>query len=96
VEILKQPTCIGPARQLILDQLENCHRRPLNGHWELVRFAQEKMGLNFTDPPPTLRLVSERAGTSALAWNPLRFMGLASTASTKDAGFGDTGTGLWA
>ena len=52
VELLKQPTCIGPARRVILDQLANRYRRPFADQWAFVRFAQEQnLGLNFTSPP---------------------------------------------
>jgi hypothetical protein len=55
VEILKQPTCIGPARRVILDQLENRYRHPFIDHWAFVRFAQEHhLGLDFTSPPKRL------------------------------------------
>jgi hypothetical protein len=52
VELLKQPTCVGPARRLILDQLENRYWRSFAHDLEFVRFAQEqKLGLDFTTPP---------------------------------------------
>jgi hypothetical protein len=52
VELLKQPTCIGPARRVILDQLENRYRGKFADHWAFVRFAKEqKLGLDFTTPP---------------------------------------------
>jgi tRNA A-37 threonylcarbamoyl transferase component Bud32/tRNA 2-selenouridine synthase SelU len=55
VELLKQPTCIGPARRVILDQLEHRYRRPFADHWAFVRFAQEQnLGLDFTTPPKRL------------------------------------------
>jgi hypothetical protein len=52
VELLKQPTCIGAARRIILGQLGNRYRRPFADHWQFVRFAQEQhLGLDFTGPP---------------------------------------------
>jgi hypothetical protein len=52
VDLLKHPTCIGPARRVILDRLEDRYRRKFADHWEFVRFAQEqKLGLDFTSPP---------------------------------------------
>ena len=52
VELLKQPTCFGPARRGILDQLQNRFRRHFIDQWEFVRFAQEQnLGLDFTTPP---------------------------------------------
>jgi hypothetical protein len=52
VELLKQPTCTGPARRVILDQLENRYRRPFADHWAFVRFAGENgLDLDFTSPP---------------------------------------------
>jgi hypothetical protein len=57
VEVLKQPTCIGPARRVILDQLENRYQRKFSDHWAFVRFAQEQnLGLDFTTPPQRLVL----------------------------------------
>jgi hypothetical protein len=52
VNLLKQPTCIGLARRVILDQLQNRYRRLFNDQWAFVRFAQEQnLGLDFTTPP---------------------------------------------
>ena len=52
VELLKQPTCTGAARRVILNQLENRYHRSFADHWEFVRFAQEQhLGLDFTSPP---------------------------------------------
>jgi hypothetical protein len=61
IELLKQPTCIGPARRVILDQLANRYRRPFADQWAFVRFAQEQsLGLDFTSPPR--RLVARVGG----------------------------------
>src|SRR5262249_41971642 len=52
VDLLKQPTCIGRARRLILDQLENRYRQKFTDHWDFVRFAEkQKLGLDLTSPP---------------------------------------------
>jgi hypothetical protein len=52
VELLKHPTCVGMARRVILDQLENRYHHKFADHWAFVRFAKEqKLGLDFTSPP---------------------------------------------
>jgi tRNA A-37 threonylcarbamoyl transferase component Bud32 len=52
VDLLKDPLCVGPARRVVLEQLENRYRRPFADHWEFVRFATEqRLGLDFTTPP---------------------------------------------
>jgi hypothetical protein len=52
VELLKHPLCVGQARRVVLEQLENRYRRPFADHWEFVRFATEqRLGLDFTTPP---------------------------------------------
>jgi hypothetical protein len=52
VDLLKMPTCFGPARRVVLDHLGNrCGRRFIN-HWAFVRFAREQgLELDFTTPP---------------------------------------------
>jgi hypothetical protein len=51
MDFRKQPTCIGQARRLILNQLEHRYGRKFTDHWEFVRFAQEKgLGLDLTGP----------------------------------------------
>ena len=63
VELLKQLTCVGPARRVILDQLEHRYRQKFADHWDFVRFAQEqRLGLDFTTPPQ--RPVAPVAGKS--------------------------------
>jgi hypothetical protein len=53
VELLKQPLCVGAARRAVLDQLQRHHRRTFADQWDFVRFAEEnKLGLDFTSPPP--------------------------------------------
>jgi hypothetical protein len=57
VELLKQPTCIGLARRIILDQLEYRYRQKFADHWAFVRFAKkQKLDLDFTTPPKRLIL----------------------------------------
>ena len=52
VELLKQPTCVGPIRRVVLDHLENRYRRKFSDHWDFVHFAQDQhLGLDFTSPP---------------------------------------------
>jgi serine/threonine protein kinase len=51
-ELLKQPTCVGPVRRLILDELENRCRCRFADQWAFVRYAQENnLGLDLTAPP---------------------------------------------
>jgi hypothetical protein len=52
VDLLKHPTCVGPVRRPILDQLEARYRQRFADHWEFVRFAEEQgLGLDLTSPP---------------------------------------------
>jgi hypothetical protein len=52
VELLKRPLCVGPARRVILDELENRYEQKFSDLWGFVRFAQEqRLGLDFTTPP---------------------------------------------
>jgi hypothetical protein len=52
VELLKYPTCFGPARQVILKHLGNRYGRTFANHWDFVRYAREHdLGLDFTSPP---------------------------------------------
>jgi hypothetical protein len=58
VELLKHPTCLGPARRIVLDQLESHYKHAFADHWAFVRYAQEqKLGLDLSTPP-TLRVSS--------------------------------------
>jgi hypothetical protein len=51
-ELLKQPTCIGQARRVILQELENRYRCRFADQWAFVRYAQENdLGLDLTAPP---------------------------------------------
>ena len=52
VELLKMPTCFGPARRVVLDHLANIHGQRFANHWEFVRFAREKgLDVDLTTPP---------------------------------------------
>ena len=52
VELLKMPTCVGPVRRVVLDQLGNRYGRRFDTHWDFVRYAQEQgLHLDFTTPP---------------------------------------------
>jgi hypothetical protein len=52
VDLLKQPFCVGEARQLVLGQLARHYHRPFASQWDFVRFAEEQnLGLDLTSPP---------------------------------------------
>jgi hypothetical protein len=52
IDLLKQPFCVGEARQLVLEQLARHYQQPLADQWEFVRFAQEqKLDLDLLSPP---------------------------------------------
>jgi hypothetical protein len=52
VELLKMPTCVGPVRRVVLDQLGNRYGRHFETPWEFVRYAgEEGLNLDFTTPP---------------------------------------------
>jgi hypothetical protein len=52
VELLKMPTCYGPARKVVLKHLGNRYGRTFANHWEFVRYAQEQqLDLDFLSPP---------------------------------------------
>lgn len=52
VELLKNPLCLGAAREVVLEALAARHRRAFADHWEFVRFAQDQqLGFDFTTPP---------------------------------------------
>jgi hypothetical protein len=52
VELLKMPTCFGPARRVVLDHLANRYGRRFVNHWAFVRYALEQgLDLDFTTPP---------------------------------------------
>jgi hypothetical protein len=52
IELLKMPTCFGPAREVVLKHLGNRYGRTFANHWEFVRFAQEQHhDLDLLSPP---------------------------------------------
>ena len=52
VELLKMPTCFGPARRVVLDHMGNRYGRRFINHWAFVRFAREQnLDVDFTTPP---------------------------------------------
>jgi hypothetical protein len=52
VELLKMPTCLGPARRVVLDHLGNRYGERFINHWAFVRYAKEhNLDLDFTTPP---------------------------------------------
>src|SRR5262249_54108318 len=58
VELLKYPTCIGKARRVILDQLENRYRRKFADQWEFVAWAEKHApGLDLISPPKRFTIV---------------------------------------
>jgi tRNA 2-selenouridine synthase SelU len=60
VDLLKQPFCVGEARQLVLGQLARHYLRPFADQWDFVRFAQEhKLPLDLLTPP-------QRPGSASL------------------------------
>jgi hypothetical protein len=60
VNLLKRPTCVGPARRVILDQMERHYQHSFPEHWAFVRYAQaQQLGLDLTTPPkPNVHPVS--------------------------------------
>jgi hypothetical protein len=52
VDLLKGPLCVGPARRVVLDILQQHHQRAFIDQWDFVRFAEvKKLSLDFTSPP---------------------------------------------
>jgi hypothetical protein len=52
VEMLKHPLCVGQARRIILDRLEDRYQQRFFDQWDFVRFAEKnKLGLDFRTPP---------------------------------------------
>jgi hypothetical protein len=52
VELLKNPFCVGAARQLVLEQLGRHYQRRFADQWDFVDFAQANhLDLDFTSPP---------------------------------------------
>ena len=59
VDLLKMPTCFGPARRVVLDHLGDIHHRRFLNHWSFVRFAEENhLGLDLKSPPKRPRPIS--------------------------------------
>jgi hypothetical protein len=55
VELLKHPTCVGPARRMILDHLEYRYHQKFTDHWDFVAWAKKHLpGLDLTSPPKRL------------------------------------------
>jgi hypothetical protein len=55
VELLKHPTCVGLARRVILDHLENRYHQKFTDHWDFVAWAKKHLpGLDLTSPPKRL------------------------------------------
>jgi hypothetical protein len=52
VNLLKMPTCVGPARRIVLEQLELRYTRSFRDHWDFVRYAHEHhLALDLTSRP---------------------------------------------
>jgi serine/threonine protein kinase len=52
VDLLKMPTCFGPARRVVLNHLEHIHHRRFLNHWAFVRFAEENhLDVDLKSPP---------------------------------------------
>jgi hypothetical protein len=52
VELLKMPTCVGPVRRVVLDQLGNRYGRRFETPWDFVRYAgEEGLKLDLTTAP---------------------------------------------
>ncbi len=55
VQMLKMPTCIGPLRRVVLEQLGSLCQRSFSDAWEFVRFAQENnLDVDLATPPQRL------------------------------------------
>jgi hypothetical protein len=52
VDLLKHPLCVGPARRVVLDQLQRRYGQPFADQWDFVRFARRHQpDLDLTSPP---------------------------------------------
>jgi hypothetical protein len=52
VDLLKMPTCVGPAREVVLQQLALKCERDFANVWEFVDYAHEHLpDINLTTPP---------------------------------------------
>jgi hypothetical protein len=55
VDLLRDPLCVGEARQVVLGQLARHYGRPFADQWDFARFAEEqRLGLDLLGPPPRL------------------------------------------
>ena len=62
VELLKNPLCVGQARGVILDQLENRYRQKFPSHWDFVRYAKQHLpDIDLLSPPKRPELPTARA-----------------------------------
>jgi hypothetical protein len=63
VELLKMPTCFGPARRVVLDHLGNRYGQRFINHWAFVRYAKEHdLDLDFTTPPKRPDAITRSVG----------------------------------
>jgi hypothetical protein len=52
VDLLKMPTCVGPARNVILQQLGQRYNRSFADLWEFVDYAHDHLpDIDLTSPP---------------------------------------------
>ena len=52
VVLLKAPTCVGPARRVILDQIGQRYHRTFADQWEFVEFAEKNLpDIDLLSPP---------------------------------------------
>jgi serine/threonine protein kinase len=52
VDLLKAPTCVGPARRVILDQIGQRYHRTFADQWEFVEFAEKNLpDIDLLSPP---------------------------------------------
>jgi tRNA A-37 threonylcarbamoyl transferase component Bud32 len=52
VDLLKMPTCVGPARDVILQHLGERYHRPFADQWEFVEYAEKHLpDLDLKSPP---------------------------------------------
>jgi hypothetical protein len=56
VDLLKMPTCIGPVREIVLEQLGQRYKRTFADHWEFVNYAEKHLpGIDLKSPPHRVR-----------------------------------------
>jgi hypothetical protein len=52
VDLLKMPTCVGPARDVILQQLGQHYHRHIANRWQFVDYAHDHLpAIDLTSPP---------------------------------------------